>query len=168
MPLRWQISFARKGGRMMTADHQERGGATGYLHWSEAGGPNECEHGYAEGIPCPHCDSNPKIIALLAQLAQANAQIVGLDALIDRGLYDEIERLTAERDQARAQCERMQQVVEAARGVEQQHLNLVARQAAKMPVQQQKWYRQAHGLGCDVAVALAALDQQAQFTPGPA
>lgn len=27
-----------------------------YLPWTDAGGPNECSHGYAEGIPCPHCD----------------------------------------------------------------------------------------------------------------
>lgn len=39
-----------------------------YLHWSEAGGPNECEHGYAEGIPCPDCDGNPKQIALKAEI----------------------------------------------------------------------------------------------------
>lgn len=29
----------------------------GYLPWAEAGGPNECTHGYAEGIPCPKCDA---------------------------------------------------------------------------------------------------------------
>lgn len=23
--------------------------------WEQAGGPNECKHGYAQGIPCPHC-----------------------------------------------------------------------------------------------------------------
>lgn len=27
-----------------------------YPHWSSAGGPNECSHGFAEGIPCPSCD----------------------------------------------------------------------------------------------------------------
>lgn len=27
-----------------------------YLPWTMAGGPNECAHGYAEGIPCPDCD----------------------------------------------------------------------------------------------------------------
>jgi len=25
------------------------------ISWHYAGGPNECKHGYAEGIPCPHC-----------------------------------------------------------------------------------------------------------------
>lgn len=27
-----------------------------YLDWANAGGPNECKHGYAKGIPCPQCD----------------------------------------------------------------------------------------------------------------
>ncbi len=27
-----------------------------YLPWTEAGGPDECAHGYADGIPCPECD----------------------------------------------------------------------------------------------------------------
>jgi hypothetical protein len=27
-----------------------------YMDWARAGGPNECKHGYAEGIPCPYCD----------------------------------------------------------------------------------------------------------------
>ncbi len=26
------------------------------MDWFYAGGPNECEHGYAEGIPCPKCE----------------------------------------------------------------------------------------------------------------
>ena len=39
-----------------------------YLHWSEAGGQNECEHGYAEGIPCPNCDANPRIQELRAEV----------------------------------------------------------------------------------------------------
>lgn len=26
-----------------------------FISWHSAGGPNECEHGYAAGIPCPHC-----------------------------------------------------------------------------------------------------------------
>lgn len=29
------------------------------IPWATAGGPNECAHGYAEGIPCPTC--NPKL-----------------------------------------------------------------------------------------------------------
>jgi hypothetical protein len=29
-----------------------------YIPWADAGGPNECPHGYAEGIPCPRCDAD--------------------------------------------------------------------------------------------------------------
>jgi hypothetical protein len=32
--------------------------ANGYLRWELAGGPNECAHGYARGIPCPKCDQS--------------------------------------------------------------------------------------------------------------
>ncbi len=28
-----------------------------YLPWSKSGGPNECEHGCAAGIPCRMCDA---------------------------------------------------------------------------------------------------------------
>ena len=28
-----------------------------YVSWGNAGGPNECEHGRADGIPCPTCDA---------------------------------------------------------------------------------------------------------------
>lgn len=27
-----------------------------YMDWNIAGGPNQCRHGYADGIPCPDCD----------------------------------------------------------------------------------------------------------------
>jgi hypothetical protein len=47
----------------------DRSAKTEYLHWSQAGGPNECEHGYAEGIPCPNCDANPRIVELRAEKA---------------------------------------------------------------------------------------------------
>jgi len=30
-----------------------------YIPWQNAGGPNECKHGYASGIPCPDC--NPSL-----------------------------------------------------------------------------------------------------------
>jgi len=36
-----------------------------YLPWSNAGGPNECAHGRADGIPCPECD----LLTLKAALA---------------------------------------------------------------------------------------------------
>lgn len=29
-----------------------------YLPWTNAGGPNECKHGWADGISCPRCDEN--------------------------------------------------------------------------------------------------------------
>ena len=68
-----------------------------YLHWSQAGGPNECEHGYAEGIPCPNCDANPRVqelraenerlraarIACEQQFQEKVARITLLEALID-------------------------------------------------------------------------------------
>jgi hypothetical protein len=49
-------------------------GGEKYLHWSEAGGPNECEHGYAEGIDCPRCDVNPKLQRLQADLQAAREE----------------------------------------------------------------------------------------------
>jgi protein gp37 len=32
---------------------------TRFVPWANAGGPNECEHGYAAGIPCVRCKPNP-------------------------------------------------------------------------------------------------------------
>jgi protein gp37 len=29
-----------------------------FIPWVNAGGPNECRHGYAAGIPCPQCSQN--------------------------------------------------------------------------------------------------------------
>jgi hypothetical protein len=28
-----------------------------FVPWQSAGGPNECPHGYAAGIPCPTCST---------------------------------------------------------------------------------------------------------------
>jgi len=28
-----------------------------YLPWEQAGGPEECQHGVAAGIPCRNCDA---------------------------------------------------------------------------------------------------------------
>ena len=42
-----------------------------YLPWHNAGGPDECKHGYADGIPCPHCDV--KTIEALAAQPEAGA-----------------------------------------------------------------------------------------------
>jgi hypothetical protein len=30
--------------------------AEDYIDWPRAGGPNECKHGFAAGIPCRECD----------------------------------------------------------------------------------------------------------------
>jgi chromosome segregation ATPase len=60
-----------------------------YLHWSQAGGPNECEHGYAEGIPCPNCDAEWQEIHVTLTVTEAElrekyaarlAEIEGLEA----------------------------------------------------------------------------------------
>lgn len=37
-------------------DAYSRQRADNYIDWARAGGPNECVHGRAEGIHCPHCD----------------------------------------------------------------------------------------------------------------
>lgn len=37
-----------------------------YLPWANAGGPNECAHGYAAGIPCPSCDATVEACARAA------------------------------------------------------------------------------------------------------
>jgi hypothetical protein len=60
----------------VTTDQQQpQAEQIAYLPWYEAGGPNECEHGYADGIPCPHCDQNPKLQALVATVARQAEQI---------------------------------------------------------------------------------------------
>lgn len=40
-------SAANAGKRLATGE---------YIDWSSAGGPNECQHGVADRIPCAHCD----------------------------------------------------------------------------------------------------------------
>jgi hypothetical protein len=40
-----------------------------YLAWANAGGPNQCEHGYSEGIACPTCDLKQIDAALSRALA---------------------------------------------------------------------------------------------------
>lgn len=50
-----------------TATHVEgREAPRRYLPWANAGGPNECEHGYAAGIPCPGCDATIEACARAA------------------------------------------------------------------------------------------------------
>lgn len=50
-----------------------------YLPWHDAGGPNECSHGYAEGIPCPRCDGETLMRFVEAELSLKN-QLIALDA----------------------------------------------------------------------------------------
>ena len=73
-----------------------------YLHWSQAGGPNECEHGYAEGIPCPNCDANPRIQELRAEVERLKEELetttkayIGCCALVTNA-EAEVERLKEE------------------------------------------------------------------------
>jgi predicted RNase H-like nuclease (RuvC/YqgF family) len=72
-----------------------------YLHWSQAGGPNECEHGYAEGIPCPNCDANPRIVELRAEIERRK-----------QAFNDMFEDCTKANAALRAENERLQQEVE--------------------------------------------------------
>lgn len=44
--------------------------SNGYLRWEYAGGPNECAHGYAEGIACPRCDAAGRRIMREIQVPQ--------------------------------------------------------------------------------------------------
>ena len=58
-----------------------------YLPWAQAGGPNECAHGYAEGIPCPRCDPPVLIVAVIAGRTIAIANVPSEEATaILRGL----------------------------------------------------------------------------------
>lgn len=36
-------------------------GPDGYVRWAYAGGPDECKHGHAAGIPCPRCDAASRV-----------------------------------------------------------------------------------------------------------
>lgn len=60
-----------------------------YLPWANAGGPNECQHGYAAGIPCPSCDATVEACARAAYSV---------------GRWEDLPRVTAEhwREVARA------------------------------------------------------------------
>lgn len=72
-----------------------------YLHWSQAGGPNECEHGYAEGIPCPNCDANPRVQELRAEVERLLVDNAELSAECDQwgekvaSLWAELAKLRA-------------------------------------------------------------------------
>ncbi len=45
-----------------------------YLPWTNAGGPNECPHGRAESIPCPHCDERTFAALDAASTGQATEE----------------------------------------------------------------------------------------------
>ena len=49
-----------------------------YLTWAEAGGPNECAHGYARGLPCPRCDARTAAEVAAAAVAAERGRIVAL------------------------------------------------------------------------------------------
>jgi len=83
-----------------------------YLDWGHAGGPNECRHGYAEGISCPSCDAAEKaakeVVAQAAEPAQGEPAFCGVCAgpckltvapsqpkLERRIVYDVVEHPTA-------------------------------------------------------------------------
>lgn len=52
-----------------------------YMAWEWAGGPNECSHGYAAGIPCRQCDEN---LVSMTVCCQCNKD-VRLDECCDCG-----------------------------------------------------------------------------------
>ncbi len=54
-----QIEAAGKG--LEAADRMVRGK---YVPWTNAGGPNECRHGRADGIPCYECDRMALALAI--------------------------------------------------------------------------------------------------------
>jgi hypothetical protein len=49
-----------------------------YLDWAFAGGPNECAHGYAAGIPCPKCDALAEEPAVGLEPTTARAEEQGI------------------------------------------------------------------------------------------
>lgn len=50
-----KAQFAARLAEALRAAKRLRDGK--YLPWSNAGGVNDCAHGYGEGIPCPKCDA---------------------------------------------------------------------------------------------------------------
>ena len=42
-----------------------------YVLWENAGGPNKCAHGIAEGIDCRHCDE-ATVLAAVTSLEDSN------------------------------------------------------------------------------------------------
>jgi hypothetical protein len=56
-----------------------------YLPWQYAGGPNQCKHGYAAGIPCPDCNSRSRSYheGLLKNLSDPTEAMAYVQAAID-------------------------------------------------------------------------------------
>jgi hypothetical protein len=53
-----RLAAMRIAAGVQQVKHEQPGPAgERYLPWPRAGGPNECAHGYAAGIPCPDCDT---------------------------------------------------------------------------------------------------------------
>lgn len=50
--------------------------------WENAGGPDECEHGYARGIPCPRCGTEPPNLSEAYERLQEVQR--GVDPMGDR------------------------------------------------------------------------------------
>lgn len=60
-----------------------------YLHWENAGGRIECEHGYAAGVACPRCDqrgARTDVPALVAAYRELRVLAAELATALDRCL----------------------------------------------------------------------------------
>ena len=44
-----------------------------YVHWTRGGGPNECEHGIADGICCVKCDT--KLLESISALESTKEEV---------------------------------------------------------------------------------------------
>jgi hypothetical protein len=84
--------------------YEEKPADKKYTQWTNAGGPNECKHGYADGIPCPKCDQEkPTSTRYYCPKCSAETNYGGIslesfkgqkpDAPADlEGLYDQLEK----------------------------------------------------------------------------
>jgi hypothetical protein len=96
----------------VTTDQQQpQAEQIAYLPWYDAGGPNECEHGYADGIPCPHCDANPKLQALVAAVARQAEQIEG-QSLRYEALWSHSQKQADLLDRKDQQIERLEKALQ--------------------------------------------------------
>ena len=65
----WQLA-AWQAGRLK-AVWLKWDGPTRFLPWTDAGGPNECKHGYAAAVPCPDCTLPYAVGAVVEMVAVA-------------------------------------------------------------------------------------------------